>query len=111
MRLKKNIRRQERTICAVPVFVAWTDDHGADRYMKGKCVEISETGLQIEVQQPIPYLSYVTLRLEGGGLAASAIVRHVTRRGLSAVVGLELRERVRAQVFQALTQRLHPPAA
>jgi len=110
MRLKKNKRLHERTTCAVHVFVAWTDEHGVDRYVKGKCVEISETGVRLELQQPIPYLSYVTLRLEGAGLAASARVRHVSRRGLSAVVGLELRESVRTQVLQALTQTQKPPA-
>jgi hypothetical protein len=86
------------------VFIAWTDDQGTDRYTKGKCVEVSETGVQIEVPQPIPYRSSVTLRLEGAGLAASATVRHVRRRGLSAVIGLELRQPLQAELLQALTQ-------
>ena len=100
---KQARRRQLRAPCRVPVVIAWTDEDGTERYNAGKCLEFSEAGLRIEVPYAIPYLSYVTLRLESVGLAASARVRHVRHRGLSAVIGLELREPLRGRVLEALS--------
>jgi hypothetical protein len=103
MALGKIRQRATRTSCNIPVTIGWTEDEGnRDRYMIGACVEISVTGLRIELPQSIPYLTYVTLRVEGMGLAISARVRHSRIRGVKAVVGLELSEPIREQIVEAL---------
>jgi len=101
MRVLKNARRAVRTSCSVPVFISWMEDDGTEHLARGTCVEISETGMRIKLPRPIPYLSFVTLRLEGPGLAVSGRVRHVRRQGLSAIVGLELRQPLKAHVLKA----------
>ena len=103
MPLGKIRKRATRTACNIPVTIGWTEDEGnRDRYMIGACVEISVTGLRIELPQPIPYLTYVTLRVEGMGLAISARVRHSRNRGAKSVMGLELSEPIREQIVEAL---------
>jgi len=89
--------------CHISVTISWTEEEGGqDRYMVGKCVEISAKGLRIELLQPIPYLTYVTLRIQGMHLATSARVRHSWTRGLKAIVGLELSQPIRDQIIEAL---------
>ena len=103
MALGKIRQRATRTPCNIRVTIGWTEEEGnRDRYMIGACVEISATGLRIELPQPIPYLTYVTLRVEGMGLAISARVRHSRVRGAKAVMGLELSEPIREQIVEAL---------
>jgi len=103
MALGKIRKRATRTSCNIPVTIGWTEDEGnRDRYMIGACVEISVTGLRIELPQPIPYLTYVTLRVDGMSLAVSARVRHSRTRGVKAVMGLELSEPIREQIVEAL---------
>src|SRR5262245_30753731 len=101
----KNWRRSPRTICAMPVVVAWTDDTGSDRVTRGHCIEVSETGLRLKLSQPIPFLSFVILRLERAGLAVSGRVRHVRRQGLDAIVGLELRHNLSREIIDTLVSR------
>lgn len=103
MAFEKIRRRANRTTCDVSVTISWTDEEGnRERYLVGKCVEISATGLRIELLQPIPYLTYVTLRIAGMDLAASARVRHSRSRGLKATMGLELSQPIRNQIIEAL---------
>lgn len=103
MALEKIRRRGSRTACDISVTISWTEEEGnRDRYLLGKCVEISETGLRIELLQPIPYLTYVTLRIAGMNLATSARVRHSRTRGLKATMGLELSQPIRNQIIEAL---------
>lgn len=103
MPLGKIRKRASRTACNIPVTIGWTEEEGnRDRYLMGACVEISTTGLRIELPQPIPYLTYVTMRVEGMSLAISARVRHSRTRGVKAVMGLELSEPIREQIVEAL---------
>jgi hypothetical protein len=103
MPLGKIRQRATRTPCNIRVTLGWTEEEGTrDRYMIGQCVEISATGLRIELPQLIPYLTYVTLRVEGMGLAVSARVRHSRIRGVKAIIGLELSEPIREQLVEAL---------
>jgi hypothetical protein len=103
MALERTKRRVSRTPCNIPVTISWTEDEGnRDRYMVGACVEIAATGLRIELPQPIPYLTYVTLRVEGMGLAISGRVRHSRNSGLKATMGLELSEPIRDEMLEAL---------
>ncbi len=106
MRLLKNARRGTRTACSVPVILAWSEDDGTERLARGTCIEISSAGIRVALPHPIPYLAYVTLRLEGPGLAVSGRVRHVRRSGLNAVVGLELRQSLKPELLMGTVSGL-----
>jgi len=102
MASKKIRPRAVRTPCNLLATITWTEEGNRDRYVVGKCVEISTTGLRIELPQPIPYLAYVTLRIEGMPLAISGSVRHSRARGLKYTTGLELSLPIREQIMEAL---------
>jgi len=102
MASKKIRPRAVRTPCNLPATITWTEEGNRDRYILGTCVEISTTGLRIELPQPIPYLTYVTLRIEGLALAVSGRVRHSRASGLKCTTGLELSQPIRAQIMEAL---------
>jgi hypothetical protein len=99
----KNLKpRSARTRCDLPATISWTEEGDRDRYVVGRCVEISAAGLRIELPQPIPYLTYVTLRVQGIPLAISGRVRHSRTQGLKCTTGLELSQPIREQILEAL---------
>ncbi len=88
--MSERLRRHPRTPYACPVRISWQDSSGAERWARGKCVDISETGLRIELQDEIPIRTSVVLSAESLGISGSAVVKNVSRRGLKHVIGLEL---------------------
>ena len=89
----------------LPVWLTWTDGDGKDCYARGNCRDISRDGLRIETTQTIPAHSYVNLRVEKVDVAGSARVRYVLRGGVRNIVGLELGEKVREQLLEALREK------
>jgi PilZ domain len=89
-----NLRRHHRVQYIGPARISWEDARGLPQYAQGRCLDISKSGLRIalEVFEPIPIRSCVSLRLERIKVASSATVKHVTRRGAKYLLGLELRE-------------------
>jgi hypothetical protein len=101
---RQDIRRHERVPCTLSILLAWTDPDGSDRYARGKCRDVSETGLRVETVDTIPTQSYVSLRIEKWDLTSSARVRY-SRRGKAAnVIGLELSQKVRRQLLESLAE-------
>jgi hypothetical protein len=88
--------------CNLRATVTWTEEGNRDRYVVGKCVEISTTGLRLELPQPIPYLTFVALRIDGMPLAISGRVRHWLTRGLKCTIGLELSQPIRERIIESL---------
>jgi hypothetical protein len=105
----KDLRRDERIPCTLAVRLAWTTD-GSDRYARGKCRDISTAGLRVETKETIPAQGYVNLRVEKMDVAGSARVRYIRRSTVGYVVGLELNQKVRKQLLDALRATL-PDAA
>jgi hypothetical protein len=99
---RKDIRRYPRIPCTLPVRLAWTHADGTDRYGRGKCRDISPTGLRIDTLETIPAQSYVNVRVETLDVAGSARVRYMRRSGAGNVIGLELNQKVRQQLLDAL---------
>jgi len=85
--------------------LTWTGEDGKDFYARGNCRDISLDGLRIETNETIPAQSYVSLRVEKVDVAGSARVRYVRRGGIRNVIGLELGEKVREQLIEALRER------
>src|ERR1035438_2973321 len=86
---KKEIRRHPRIPYFGRVRISWQDSQGCPRYMTGKCLDVSEAGIRVEVPEPIPARTNVMLRAEQLNLTGSAIVKHVARQGLNYFLGLD----------------------
>jgi hypothetical protein len=84
--------------------MAWTDADGSVRYARGKCRDISPDGLRIETEDTIPAQSQVSLRLENVDVAGSGRVRYFRRGPMRNVIGLELSQKVRQQLLDALRE-------
>src|SRR5260221_3244053 len=88
---RRETRRQERTMAQAAAKLRWCGKSGEARYARGKIINCSETGLCIELTEPIRTCSYVVLdapeikRADWGGA-----VRHCEQKGLKFRIGLEL---------------------
>jgi hypothetical protein len=94
----KDIRRHHRIPYVGPVRLSWEDDQGRPKFIQAKCVDISETGLRVEVSEPIPVRTSLQLRAERINLSGSAAVKHSVRYGSRYLLGLQL-----SQVLQDKT--------
>ena len=101
---RKDIRRHQRIPCTPAVLLSWPDPNGSDRYARGKCRDVSELGLRVETVDKIPAHTYVNLRIEKWDMTSSARVRYSRRAGAVNVVGLELTQKLRQQILDALRQ-------
>ena len=99
---RRDIRRHERISCTLPVRLSWADERGVQCYAQGKCRDISSDGLRIETGEAIPAQSFVNLHIEKVALAGSGRVRYLRRTGIGNVIGLELSQKVRQQLLEAL---------
>jgi hypothetical protein len=75
--------------------LSW-NDNGTDRYVRGKCRDISPDGLRVEITDTIPTGSQVSLRVE------KPDVRYFRRGPMRNVIGLELSQKVQQQLLDAL---------
>jgi hypothetical protein len=100
---RKDIRRGERIQCTLPVRLSWSEEHGPDRFGRGECRDISADGLRVETNETIPAQSFVNLRVEKVDVAGSGRVRYTRRGGgMANIIGLELSQKVRQQLLDAL---------
>ncbi len=97
----KDIRRHHRIPYVGPVRLSWEDDQRRAKFILAKCVDISETGLRVEVSEPIPVRTNLQLRAERINLGGSATVKHSVRYGSKYLLGLQL-----SQVLQDKTLTL-----
>jgi hypothetical protein len=70
------------------VFIAWTS-HGERNHVLGRCLDISEHGIGLQLPKALPVGSPVTVQADWLSLSGSATVRHVTKRAGIFVLGLE----------------------
>jgi hypothetical protein len=93
--LKSDRRKRARIAFKGGVVLCWTDDRGRDNYASGRCADISERGCSIELADSLPVRANVSLRIPDLNVSAFASVRHVTRKGMKYIVGLEFGQPVR----------------
>jgi len=84
-----DLRRHVRSEKSAPVQLVWKDRQGLDKFMNGRVMDASESGIRIEVPEPLDKQTYLTLQSPSLGLHGSASVRTCTRKGMKYVVGLE----------------------
>jgi hypothetical protein len=87
---QKDHRRHQRIPYLGAVRISWEDERGIARYAQAKCLDVSEEGLRIEVGEPIPVRSTLSLREERIKVGGSATVRYTAWRGCNHVLGLNL---------------------
>jgi hypothetical protein len=84
-----NLRRHDRTVVRTIVQITWKDRNGDDKFTNAHTIDVSESGMRIEVPEPLPERSYVTMRVDKLTLHGTASVRSCVRKGTKYVVGLE----------------------
>lgn len=98
-----DIRRHVRQTCAQKVTVMWCDAYGNDKCTSAPAMDISELGLRLLLPEPLPVLSFVTLRAEKIGLHGQASVRHCSRQGTRYSIGVEVARGIRLPRPEAQT--------
>lgn len=83
------MRRHHRSESTFTVQVAWRDRAGQDNFTRGRGLNLSEAGVQIEVPHRLEIGAYITFTSSKPGLQGSASVRSCVRRGTQYAVGLE----------------------
>ena len=83
------LRRHVRAAKSSPVQIVWKDRQGTDKFVQGRIVDVSESGIRVEITEPLEKQTYVTLQSPRLGLHGTASVRSCTRKGLKYAVGLE----------------------
>jgi hypothetical protein len=86
---KRDLRRHPRTRVEGGVQLSWTDQYGEQRFMTGRIIDVSETGMRIQTRERLVKLAYVSLRADQIALQGTASVRSCARQGSAYVVGLE----------------------
>ena len=99
---KTEIRRHSRIPYSGRVRFSWEDSQGRPRFATGKCLDISDEGLRLEVIEAIPQRTIVSLQAEQVRFGGSAVVKHVARRGSKYAVGLELTQALLDKTLSAI---------
>ena len=83
-----NLRRADRVKNSVPVRVTWQDSEGNHKFTRAKVLDISDTGIRIELPEAVPVRGAVGLQAESLGLRCSGSVRHCVRTGIKYIAGI-----------------------
>jgi hypothetical protein len=98
MLVSRNSRKCERTLSDALVKLKWTGASGEPHFASGKVLDCSESGVRIEIAEPIQIRSYVTLdapELNRAGWSGWGSVRYCLPRRSKYVIGFELSEGAR----------------
>jgi hypothetical protein len=99
---KKENRQHQR----VPYFgsarISWVDEQGIARFAHAKCINVSEGGLRIEMGEPIPLRSQISLRADQIGIGGSATVRNISWRGCKYILGVNLSQTQATGILAAI---------
>jgi len=82
-------RRFKRYGLSETVRVSWVDAAGRYRFVNAKCLDVSQTGMRVELPHRLDENCYVNLRMDRYRFNSSAKVRHVSQKGLVYEAGLE----------------------
>ncbi|MBI1787892.1 MAG: PilZ domain-containing protein [Acidobacteria bacterium] len=86
----KERRRHPRfSLSSCPLRVYWQDEHGRFRQMPGRGIDLSRSGIGIELPEPIQLGAQVNISMDRFDLTETAGVRHCRRVGPRYHIGLE----------------------
>ena len=103
------MQRDARLALSTPVVLTWNDDRGDIKFVRGHAVDISVSGLLVEVCESIPLRSYVSLNAPKISLTTSASVRHCIGMAGKYHVGLEFSCPMKNLVDRLARQAAAPP--
>jgi hypothetical protein len=72
-----------------PIRLAWLDQRGQIRCVAGKCIDVSNRRIHVEVPEHIPLKTRVMLRADGRHIAGSAGVKYVTHYNTGFILVIE----------------------
>jgi len=101
---KKDIRRHERIPFLGGVHISWEDARGGPKQTQARCLDVSEEGLRIEVPEPIPVQSRVSLRADRINFHGSGTVKYIARRGAKYILGLNLSHALGDQALASIRE-------
>jgi hypothetical protein len=99
-------RQHERHPFITPVEVFWTAIDGAKRRVRGRSIDVSIYGMQVEVDAPIPPDTTVHLTVDTQALTAGANVRHCSQLCSAFRIGLEFEQTLLSEKISRLVNTL-----
>jgi|SRR5579872_1219449 len=99
--MSKEGRRSRRLPYTGPVQVSW-EERGETRFARGRCIDVGESGLRIELPVGIAQATEIRLNAERVRISGSARVRHTERYGSKYLIGVELSQALQAKALEAL---------
>jgi hypothetical protein len=67
----------------------WRDSAGGDKFINVPMRDISECGAGLQIPEPVPVRSFVTLSADKLGIHGQASVRYCSRQGTKYSIGVE----------------------
>jgi hypothetical protein len=101
---KKDTRRNHRIPYLGRVQIHWEVALGQPKHALGRCLDVSESGLRVELPEPIPTHANVLLQADQLNLRGPATVKHVERQGSKYILGLQLSQALRDQTLTAIRE-------
>lgn len=100
----KDARRHRRLPYSGTVRVSWEDGARGPRFAMGKCIDVSESGLRIELPVAIPLRTPVVVGADRLHVSGSASVKHVVRFGAKYLVGVEMSSGLSPKALDSLRE-------
>jgi hypothetical protein len=97
-------RQHPRVSYSGLVFVSWQNFHGERNHVLGRCRDISEHGLGVELNKRIPVGAFIKVSASSLNLDCSAIVRHASLSAGRYVLGLELSKPLDPEILNDLSE-------
>jgi len=86
---RHDLRRESRRSCNQPVGIMWLDAAGDEKFINAPVRNISASGVSLQIPEPVPVRSFVTLCADKLGIHGRASVRYCSRNGIQYSIGLE----------------------
>ena len=83
MGTRHDLRREERQPCEHHVTLIWRDARGDHKFANARAIDISESGMRLQMPEAPPVHTYVTLRATKLGLLGNASIRYCLRTAAS----------------------------
>lgn len=92
--------------------ISW-DDGREIRYARGRCIDVAEGGIRVELPVAVPAMTPISLNAERIRISGSGRVRHTVRSGAKYLIGVELTQTLPASALAVLQdpQNLRAPVA